>query len=354
MKVGIMTFHRAINYGAVLQAYALRKKVEQLGGEAEVIDYRCKKITRDYSLNPFFAKNIKDFVFRLCSAPYLSIRKNKFNSFLKQEINMSEKLNIIGKDVSEKYDVVISGSDQVWQYYLTGDDEEYFLCSFPKSKKISYAASFVLSDNKINPRQLKYLDEFNALSTRESETAKYLAEKLNKEILTVCDPSLLLNKRDWSILVEKRGRVIKEKYILAFNVQKTNGMLQFAESMAKKYDCKLVVLTTSIKKSVNAKYIRTAGPEEFLSLINYAEMVVTNSFHGTAFSVIFEKQFYVEMISGGGLYNTRVKNLLENLHIYNRAIDEYKENEQIDYNEIMAYKEKMLSDAERFLKNNLS
>lgn len=354
MKIGILTFHRAINYGAVLQAYALRKKLEMMGNEVEIIDYICPKIRSDYLPEFSIKKSLKTSLNQLISAPFLLRRRKKFFSFITNNLVMSE-MHETANNIEEKYDMIITGSDQVWQYNLTGNDDIYFLKDFEDVVKVAYAASFSLKNNKISERQFNMLKSLDFISVRERENADFLKRKMGRYVDTVCDPTFLLSKKEWEQLSHQMRPKYKN-YVLAFNVLKTNGMLEFAFNLAKSSGKQLIVLTTSVQRKVKGKYIRTADPIEFLSLIENADFIVTNSFHGTAFSIIFQKEFFVETIANGGIINTRVLNLLDSLHIRGRSIENRKNREfdSIDYQQIQPYKENLSKYAVSFLSECLT
>ena len=320
MKIGILTFHRAVNYGAVLQAYALAEKIKEMGQDVQVIDYECKKIKNDYFPNFNCKGKGKTYlIHQIIGAPLLLIRRLKFQKFIEEYLPLSA----TGTDIrllTKDYDLIIVGSDQVWQDNLIGGDDAFFLKDVDVKYKASYAASFSQTQHKINRARIELLKKFDWVSIREKENVPFLEKELHRNIEVVCDPSLLLSEQKWKDFTTKCNDS-KENYILVFNVLKGNSMFQFAEYLAETTNKRIVVLTTSIKKRVRGEYIRAADPLQFLSLFEHADYIITNSFHGTAFSLIFNKKFYVEVRAGGDIINTRVINLFETLNIPAKRLD---------------------------------
>lgn len=314
MKIGILTFHRAVNYGAVLQAYALTKKLKMLEQEAEIIDYQCEKIKTDYLPNfKIKGSKLSSLVQQILSAPYMLLKKKNFELFLDKYLPLSNKGNDI-VSMCQDYDMIIVGSDQVWQDNLIGGDDAFFLKNVNEKNKVSYAASFSLNNTRFNKDKLRMLNDFDSISVREHENAIYLKKELKRDIYEVCDPTLLLSLDEW-INLSSQAHINYSNYILVYNVVKPKSMLRFADELAKKENKKVIVVTTSIKKKIDALYLRTVDPINFLGLIKKADYVITNSYHGAVFSLIYGKKFFVETHSSGNYYNSRVANLFNSLNI---------------------------------------
>ena len=205
IKVGILTFHNALNYGAVLQAYALQKAIEKLGYKCEIIDYSTKvhrnvlrKVTDEKQKLPEY--NLK--------------RKERFEAFVQKEIQLSNNKYYTDRDFQKgtlQYDVYIVGSDQVWNpdFVKSGVSSKLFFLYLDEFKnRIAYAPSIgVASVKKLYP-YLKYINKFDYVCTRENETAKYLSECLNKKIEKAEDPVFLLERRAWK---RRRMRWLKSR-----------------------------------------------------------------------------------------------------------------------------------------------
>lgn len=324
MRIGILTFHDANNYGAVLQAYALKKKLSEFG-EASIINY----------YNPFFHKRlnygIKEKIIELIYSDENKKRINAFknfrNKYLKTNNEVITKDNIIS--LNDKYDCFITGSDQVWNLNCSGNDDTYFLDFVKDSKKRnSYSASFGTSDIHLNYKHLNMIKSFNKISVREKSGCTYLRDN-NINSYETCDPVFLLKKEEWVSITKE----INEKYILIYEVVNGNKILEFAKKIAKLKGYKIKMITSSNKPIFGVETIRNAGPIEWLNLLKNAQYVITNSFHGLAFSLIFNKQFNIELLSNSNS-NARIIDLLKDLSLENRIIDKYNWNEIIDYKEV--------------------
>lgn len=315
MKTGIITFHRAINYGAVLQTYALQKYLNDNGHDAEVIDYRCDHMESFYKILSVRDKSIKQIIRGLINFGYAYKKKKAFYKFLDQNVNMSsknyEKSNI--DEANSKYDKFITGSDQVFNYACSKFDKNYFLDFVQDSdKKLSYAASFGMKQvpNEYVEEYRKLLLTFHELSIREIDGQKIVRNLIGRETELSVDPVFLLKTEDWAELAKKPKL---EHYILIYKLNTSNLIFDFARKLAKLTGAKIVALNFDIVdqvKTPDIKGVYSASIEEFLGYFKYADYVVTNSFHGTAFSVIFHKNFYVEALQKDFKPNDRVESLL--------------------------------------------
>lgn len=316
-RIGIITFHQALNYGAILQAYALRKFIVSNYNniDAEIIDYQCPYLSRYYSLKSQKRTNIVKSV--LASINFL-VRRNRFNSFIKKHLKISSDYytpDSIYK-TNEKYDAFIVGSDQVWNPELTDNDLNYFLKFASTEKRNSYAASIGVDgfQTNIKPIIVSNLKMFNHISLREKSGKEYVDSILDNNISEVnMDPTLLLKKDDWAKL--QKGQK-KEKYLFVYTIKYSQELINEARSFAQQNKIK-VYYVGPYKKNKNVKYIHSPKIEKLLSLIYNADYVFTNSFHGTAFSVIFEKQFYVKR-NNNDSRNSRIDDFLDLLDLQER------------------------------------
>ncbi len=320
MKIGILTFHAAHNYGAVLQCYALKEYLQSLGHEVSIIDYRQEYLLGCYkwfNLKTLLKAAVNGNLFTTCRNMLTKkTRGRKFDDFTKRMFDLSDPslLN------TEFYDYVVIGSDQVWSTKLTNGYDDYYWGQFKhpiKTKIISYAASLeILWPEKEDFIVKSKLKAFYRISTREKELAHKIHSLLpGKEVVTCVDPTLLLDCEKWGKLAKKPN--IKEKYIFYYQVRHSQMGLDFAKKVSHEKKCKLLVLSADVKNE-NTDDIKNASPEELLGLIKYADCVISSSFHGTVFSVIFKKQFF--SISNG-TKDSRVRNLLEGLHLMNHFVE---------------------------------
>lgn len=318
-KIGILTYHKANNLGAVLQAYALQHKLLQISqvDNVEIIDYD----------NGIFVEKIKNNSIKsVFKNIYYKIKNKGFTKFRQKYLNLSDSytLDTINKS-NDVYDIFITGSDQVWNLSCSGNDYNYFLNFANKDKvKISYAASIGIYEFKEDERKKLHeiLNSFDMISIRENNSLRQF-DFIDKEIRVVPDPVFLLNKNEWEEIIPKR--IIKQDYILVYLIQDDINVMKNAERYAKENNLKLI----SNKKSI--EFILNNSPEKFLSWIKYAKCIFTNSFHGTAFSLIFEKDFYSDIQLIGGKINNRIYDLLIDLCSEEHIIKNNKLTEKFDY-----------------------
>ncbi len=359
LKAGVITFHRAINYGAVLQMYGLQKKLENMNIESCVIDYRCKYMEDKYaSKHRLNVKNhVKNVPLILKKRSYTK-KKVLFREFVEKYCKQSQMCCNSDelKNVENQLDFIITGSDQVWNNTLTNSDNTFFLDFVKESKKkVSYAASFGLS--QIRPEFKKeykeMLKSFGSISVREN-TAQELVKTLGVESKVVVDPVFLLSKDEWAKLVVKNK--YKKPYILIYSFKGDKYLVGQAKILAKKFNCEIICISETMKRKFGIKYIDNASPEEFVSLIHNANFVLTNSFHGTVFSIVFNKPFVVELFENAKGRNSRIENLLFNLKLEDRI---YSKNMSIDklsdinYKDVEKILNKQIIESERFLENTL-
>ncbi len=357
MKIAVITLHRVFNYGSILQTYATQKILEKLGNEVEIIDYITEQRTnkRLFFSVPEKLKNsfIKKYVFLFFRSISIIIRKYTFGSFMKKYINLTKEKYISIKDLKEnppKANVYIVGSDQVWNSkYNEGIDEGFFLRFVSNVPKISFSSSFgkkKLDDWEIEKTQ-KYLSEFKNLSVREDSAVKII-ENLGMNAECIIDPTLQLTKSDWEKLAS--NRLIKDKYILLMLLYgEDNGATEYARKLADQKGMKLVKISWETKKPTDIDILMThRSPQDFLSLFLNAECIVTNSFHGLAFSINLNKEF---MIFPRNEFNSRIENLLQLTGLTNRMIvDKNKfEFESINYEKVNKIIDKERIKAENFL-----
>ena len=363
MKIGIITYHRAINYGAVLQAFALTNFLRQLGVEAEIIDYRNDMLEKLYARSliklRFTPSGIIKYIFK---NRYKNKTYDKFQQFIISNSLLSpmsyNRYDI--KNTNMIYDVFLTGSDQVWNYRGHGFDDNYFL-KFVNvdNKKYSYAASFGLS---VIPAQYKnryrdLLKSFQCLSVREEQGIMIIKEQLgifkNKAITSI-DPTLLLNADAWRKIVFDTDNHLPEKYILVYTFGMTSTLLQFIYTLSAKNNLPIFQITDDFKKTKRIKNIKEVGPKEFIDLFSKATYVITNSFHGTAFSINFNKQFFVELLPGRFMVNSRLENILDLFELKRRLIINGQCSDLdnvIDFESINAILEKEREKSIRYLKD---
>jgi len=339
-KVGIITFHRAINYGAVLQAYALNESIKKLGYDPVTIDYKNPHIEKVYNPMHFTCRSLKGYVEGILTYYRKKKKRDRFEAFRSRYLVLDHISNLYAVEniqYLKSYDKFLTGSDQVWNYVLTQFDKAYFLNFVSDSKKKnSYAASFGF-DNVPAKYLHEYKDlltDFNHISVREEQGAALIKHLLNRNAEVVLDPTMLLLKDDWAkISQDYKG---KKNYILIYQLASSQSLVNFAVNLSKQTNCEIIYINDGLRKKIKATYVGGIGPQMFVGLFQRAKYIVTNSFHGTVFSIIFNKPFFIEILpSAKG--NSRLKNILDTFDLESRQIINGKNDNifnQIDYVEL--------------------
>ncbi len=291
MRASIITMTTTYNYGATLQAYALQEFVKKLGFECDIIDHmssaeKHKKIR----LADFSRNNIRKMPYK----HWLERGYRRFEDFYDLYMNMGRRYASVDELKADppKSDAFISGSDQVWNYKDPKLDR-FFLDFVPEDKKkISYAASMGNSDLPEEKKE-KYataLKRFDAISVREREAYNLIQPLTEKRVNINCDPAFLLTADEWRSL-EKPVKGLKAgEYILCYMLHKPLWINEWLKELKKKTSKKIVFVgLNGYQRGFFDKYVRDAGPSEFLWLIDHAAAVVSSSFHGNVFSLIFGK-----------------------------------------------------------------
>lgn len=353
MKIGIMTFHRAANYGAVLQAYALQFYLTKMGNEAKIMDYRCKSIENVHS--PFYflyIKGLKNRIKQFLRWPVKLHKKKIFNHFLKTKIALSSRAGKRNKEtlLQEEYDVVIAGSDQIWNPDLIKGDTEYLLDFVPNDTvKISYAASFGVDslDRKNTELYRKYIGRFDKLSVREKQGMAIAASLCSKAVIHTLDPTFLLRKEEWESFMDVPEC---DNYILLYMIRYSDNLIKTAKRLAEEKGKQLIFISDSMRRKRGIRYVTSATPEEWTGLFHNADCVVTNSFHGTAFSINFNKRMILEISGSEQKGNARITSLLDSLAIEYYCQDGILDlNRDIDWKSVNAILDELREGSYKFL-----
>ena len=324
-KSCILTFHRTLNYGAILQTYALQKTLDKLDMPNQILDYRNKRLEQRYVKKTLFSEikkfSIRDLAFYILMGRTHNKKLKEFqyfaNKFLKFSKPLLTKEDL--KQISKEYDSFIVGSDQVWNYKITDFDKTYFLDFIKEAKKNSYSASFGF--DKLESHKKEYsilLNDFQNISVRELQGVNIVKKLISRKAEIHIDPTLLLNKFEWEKLSNEYK--ISKKYILVYGINGEKNMINMAKKLAKKNNYKIVVMMYSFKWSPKIKYEWSLNPQKFLSLFMNAEYIITNSFHGTAFAINFNKIFFTELQNNKHKVNSRLFNILTLFNLENRLI----------------------------------
>jgi hypothetical protein len=365
MKISLITMHRVLNYGSVLQTYALSHILIKKGYDVEILDYIPQRLKLwNAIILPLKKKNslLKPFYFIylvLVNVP----KWRMYNSFLKSYVTLSpQKYNSINEVFKNLpvADVYMTGSDQVWNTTFDGFvDDSFFLAYAPlNKKKIAYAASF--GREVLEPEELNiispYLRSYNSISVREKSALSILKEIGNVNGVQVLDPTLLLDKEEWSKTFMQKDRLLKDKYLLVYFIRgNENQLLTIAKAIAQKKGLKIYLLHNGLKV-INGcdKTFRNQCPEEYISLFLNADYIVASSFHGTAFAINFNKQFVSVLPSN---FKTRVESILSLTGLTDRMIfDDFnidKALAKIDFNNVNLVLEAERIKSYDFLENSL-
>ena len=357
MRVGILTFHRACNYGAVLQCYALQEVLKSLGHKVEVVDYRSHHIEKTYKIIKTY-NGIRTFARSLLTMSFTAKQQKNFKAFRDKYLCLSKvSYYNVNELANSDYDCYIIGSDQVWSQRINyGYDDVYWGNFSPSKRKISYAASMgghnPFTQDEIMKIQ-KLLDNFHSISVREDVLKADLDSiyKRNK-IFFVLDPTLIASPQVYESIMVKP---CTQNYVLYYQQGHHPFTKEIVSYVAKKLNCAVIVIAGEIENySVPSRHYSLANLSvpEFLGLFRYASFVFASSFHGTAFSVVFEKDFYYV----GNARVERSKSLLDNIGLSDRLIysDKLVEPVPVDYEKIREKKARWIGESINYLKQSLA
>ena len=358
MKIGILTFHCANNYGAVLQAFALAKYLSN-NNEVYIIDYKphylCKTTFFFPTFKDYKRKPIRSIKNTIKSILNFNSKRNMINCFSNFRETFLPLYKLTNCNDLSTFDTIIIGSDQVWNIEITEGFDPYFWGSIiPKNVKlISYAASIGKYIFKTNERKAieENLSRFSAISVRENNIKELLSDIYsNKEIKLVLDPTFLIDKSIYIDICNKP--ICNEKYVLIYEVVHDNNTERIATNISKEIDAKLIRIGSK-SKNKSIKSYTNIGPLEFINFINYSSFVVTTSFHGTAFSLILNKDFYTVKL--GNEVDERAKTLLNSINLTRRHIDKLSSPSisKVNYDEVNKVLSTIIDDSKDFIIKNI-
>lgn len=359
MKAAVVTLHRVHNYGSALQAYATQRVIEKLGHEAVIVDYVTAQRTKRavYGQPPSGAgSGIKGKLLHGAKIVSLVQRDFSFGRFRKKYLNLTKRY-ITAEDLRKDppvADVYITGSDQTWNsVYNEGVDRGFFLDFVPENcRRISFVASFGVESLPLSEveQTKQYLSRYSGLSVREASAQRILSELGRPESVQLIDPTLQITKAEWAAMATRR--LVKQPYLLLFLLYNEDAnATEYARRIADAKGLKLVKLSWEMKKPAAVDILMThRSPEDFLSLFHHADFVVTNSFHGLAFSINLEKQFVVVPRK---VFNSRIESLLGLTGLKSRMVSSREAlaaaDEIIDYEPVNRILEEERRRAEAFL-----
>lgn len=356
MKVGILTYHRALNYGATLQAVALRTVVENLGNEAYFFNYWPSYHKSKYAVFSWYKFRKYPFKekFFYClnslrmAGPRIARIRN-FNTFFRSHV-----LPYCISPSNQEINIALFGSDQIWRKQLeTGVfNPVYFgaeLINAPK--KVSYAASMgLLPESESEKGTLReLLSHLDSISVREQDLSLFLTELGYRDHKIVLDPTLLLPSEKWEQIVEIPNLGLG-RYILVYGITAVSFSWTKVREFAARKGLGVIHLSGTASKNDDPHCYSTVGPDYFLALIRDAEYVFSSSFHGVAFSVIFKKQFFASFSNN----SNRAKTLLDSLGLSSRMVsNDVFDIPEIDYTPVYDKLEKLRNDSMSFLTDSL-
>lgn len=376
-NIALITYHAAYNFGSVLQAFATQTALKKLGYDAVIINYRMREQKEFYRQLGMRKKSVKWTVKRVLLFPMrqaFQARGRAYEDFFASKYRLTEEIEEPEEVLAQlkEYDVVISGSDQIWNKHsleLTENEwrfmDPYLLKGFP-GRRVSYASSIGNMTDAELQRIAPELGRFDAIALREAQSAEKLSRLLKRPIEAVVDPTFLLTKEDWIREVPLQKETPRRRYILAYflwNYGTTKQNLQWLSALAafaKRRGCQVRLITPYIYLPFldqRIEYHQEYGPLEFLNALYNAEAVVTDSYHGTILSVNFGKEFYSQCHTGKAEF--RKTDILARLGLSGRIIHDMGELAApslppIDYQAVQERLGQLREQSSQYLKRALS
>lgn len=344
MNIGILTRHAVTNYGSLFQSYALQSEIEKLGHNATIINYvpsnelggaLAFSLAKNKKKEQKTLKKIVYFLYQYPSCLYTFIVFKKYRKKLLKETKEFKTSSKIEKELND-INVYCTGSDQVWNVLNNNGDDAYFFSFLSDNKKrISYASSF--GGNEFYFKEvLKYtnlLEKYSFITVRENSGVEIL-KRLGIKGRKVIDPTLLLTNSEWNELLPKKEK--KHNYILIYQLNKNSEFDKYAKEISKITGLEIIRISTMFYQIFNCgRFIYLPKPEEFLWYIKNAEYMLTDSFHGTCFSIQFRTKF-IEFLPPK--FNERNLDILKSVNLEDRILNDYNDysilNKSIDWNTV--------------------
>lgn len=337
-KVGIITIHKSHNYGAVLQAFATQRIFNSAGCETQFVDYEttASKNDKTFLRSPVSVNAIKHNIRNILHPILFFKRKKNFEKFINNYLNISEKQynsHNIEQLKNAGYDVIVTGSDQTFNLGLKGNSNErlpYLLPFEFSGKKFSFSSSFGDSVDKFTPEYKEilksYLSDYNALSVREKNGADFIENLIGKRPQETFDPTLSLTQSEWDLVASKEKNK-DGKYILFYTVVSAPWVVEYVKKLSEQTGLKVLAAhrQNQFEVGCNFKRVCAGGPAEFINYIKNAEYVLTTSFHGTVFSMLYQKPFYSFTLGDAG----RINSLLNKAELDHRIVTPKKQVDEL-------------------------
>lgn len=385
VRIGIVTFTHGANYGCYLQRYATQEILGLLGVSAQCLLFTPKNKNKNTwrqkvmkgLFNPkflgmFLVKRLENQVNKFNGS--IERRGKVFANFRDLFLKSTQKLATYEELKQLNFDAYIAGSDQIWNTAWMPTEEffRYYMLDFaPSDKKIAYAPSIGVSKitDEFAPKFQRYLADFRFLSARENEGAQELERLLNRPVEVVLDPTMLLTTQEWDEVAAQARPVKTQRYILCYSLGNGDKVLRKATALQKKLKCPIVFFEDNFKtdlklrlKGKNIIFARSAGPAEFVNYIKNASCVVTDSFHGSVFAILYRKPFFTMMRdtkSAEKSMNSRMSTLFSTFRLESRLFEPNSdepvtdESFKIDYDAVEAILQKRRAESLNYLKNAL-
>ncbi|WP_024860111.1 polysaccharide pyruvyl transferase family protein [Ruminococcus flavefaciens] len=333
-KIGILTWLHNGNYGTVLQAYALQRFLRNMGYNVQNINFNASTkqkiknlIVRKNSPKLFMEKMENYLTEKKADKEKLFQKKKRFSNFLNENFNLTAQIDSYIKltEYSETFDIYICGSDQIWSPALL-NTPYYFDFVSSKKRKIAYSCSFGVSRVPVNKKKIiaELLQDFDYISVRENSGKKIVKELIRKEVPVMVDPVFLLNTNEWDEIASER--LVDGEYVFAYFLTYNKEYFDFAQQVSKMLGVKLVVVpVTKEEYQIQGDIIQDVGPAQWISLIKYSKMVLTDSFHGSVFSLLYQKKFLVFKRFNDkdkNSQNSRIYTLIKQYGLQKHLVDE--------------------------------
>ena len=365
-RVEIITLHRITNFGSLLQTYATQEVVKRLGYDTEVIDYVPDGITFKRGCfpknnTPLLKKLVKLGPLFVCNLIQYNIVDNFLNRHITTTPKRYGKYSDLISDVPQA-DIYLSGSDQVWNTQNNNpknDIKAYYLQFSPKGKKrIAFAGSFGKTEfsDEESKEISNYISQYNAVSVREDTALATLEQHGRKDGVHVLDPTMLLTPQEWQKLFQDRKQPEKG-YVFVYNLNRNGLIKEIAKAIADKKGLKIINFADTFDFISGAQNRLFNTPYDFLNYLSNADYVVTDSFHGTAFSINFNKQFITVKAPK---YNSRIESILRQTGLvesrFVSSVDQALQtiNNDIDYKTVNQIVDEARNKSISFLQKNLS
>lgn len=369
MKVGIISIHSAHNYGSVLQAYALQEELKKFNDDVKIINYRPNYFDTQYKMFSIKVyKRYKGIInkilhlgWRILKFKSRYIKYKKFESYMKDRYDLTKKYKTYREleKANFDFDVIFCGSDQIWNTDITEGFDKSFYLGFADERtvKASYAASVGRKtiDLKYEDEYKKYIGRMDFIALREEESKNIIQKYTTKPITITVDPTLLIAKEEWDEISNKSKMNIQDKYILVYILEENQEFVKIVNAISEFLGIGVISLSKKIRFN-NETIYPEAGPEDFVRLFKNAEFVITNSFHGTVFSLIYEKKNCIIPHKKTG---ARMCNLMKKAGLEERIIANYDDlnleeiNKDIDYNKVKENLNIEREVAENYIRNVL-